>query len=192
MHIDEDTIAVFPVKEYKDSTAIITKERVNYMPLQNRFKDKKVSHSFYKPSTDFDLMTMPLKYRPASDGLPNQLNTNFNGAIFGGYRIDEYKLKYKRTPLNNYKQNTKHKGYSVGLYLGVGSTLISPWVMKDPQFTLEYEGVTLLSGISANMSADKVNFGISLGFDHLLDKYHAEWIYQGKPCVGFTLGLHLD
>lgn len=30
LHVDEDTLAVFPVKEYPDSTAIITARRVNY------------------------------------------------------------------------------------------------------------------------------------------------------------------
>ncbi len=192
MHVDEDTIAVFPVKEFKDSTAIITKNRVNYTPFQQKFKDKKITHVFYKPSLDVDLMTIPLKYRPAINDLPNQINTNFNGAIFGGYRLDEYKLSYQRTPLNNYKQQTKHKGYSAGLYLGIGGTNIDPWVIKDPKFNLQYEGVLLISGIAMNMAADKFTFGVSFGTDQLLDKYHKEWIYQSKPCLGFTLGLDLN
>lgn len=191
LHVDEDTLAVFPVKEYKDSTAIITSKRVNYTPMQRRLRDNKMVHTFYKPSWDFDIMTIPLKYRPAAHELPNQLTTNFNGALFGGYRIDAYRLKYKRTPLNTYKQNTRHVGYSAGLYTGVGSTLVNPWVIKDPSFNIEYEGVTVISGIAVNIAADKVAFGIALGFDHLLDKNAGKWIYQGKPNIGFTLGLDL-
>lgn len=191
LHVDEDTLAVFPIKEYPDSTAIITAKRVNYTPVQRRFKDNKMVHTFYKPSADFDIMTIPLKYRPAEQPLPNQLTTNFNGALFGGYRIDAYRLKYKRTPLNVYKQNVHHIGYSGGLYLGIGSTLITPVVVRDPNFNLEYEGVILSSGVAVNMAVEKIAFGVAFGFDHLMDRYSSEWIYQGKPCMGFTLGLDL-
>lgn len=191
LHVDEDTITVFPIQEFKDSTAIITSKRVNYTSMQRRFKDKKLQHNFYKPSFDFDVMTIPLKYRPAMGNIPNQLVTNFNGALFGGYRIDEYKLKYRRTPLNIYKQTSKHFGYSGGLFVGLGSALINPWVITDPHFDLEYEGVTLISGIAANVAMDKISFGIAFGFDHLLDKNAGDWIYQGKPSIGFTLGLDL-
>lgn len=191
LRIDDDTISVFPVREYKDSTAIITAQRVNYTPVQRRFKDNKPVHTFYKPSWDFDLMTMPLKYRPASHGIPNQLVTTFNGAIFGGYRIDEYQLRYKRTPLNVYKQNIRHFGYSAGIYAGLGSALINPWVITEPSFNIEYEGVTVVSGIAFNIAVDKIAFGVAFGFDHLLDKNSAYWIYQGKPDFGVTLGLDL-
>ena len=191
LHVDDETLSVFPVKQYGDSTAIQTDKRVNYTPMQKRFKDNKVSHTFYKPSLDIDLMTIPLKYRPAESGIPNQLVTNFNGAIFMGYRVDEYKLRYKRTPLNSYKQNTKHIGYSAGVYAGVGSALINPWVLTDPNANIEYDGVTLVSGIAANMASDRITFGIAFGFDHLLDRNHKYWIYQGKPNIGFTVGLDL-
>lgn len=191
LHVDEDTIAVFPIQEFKDSTAIITSKRVNYTSTQRKFKDKKLQHAFYKPSFDFDVMTIPLKYRPANYNIPNQLVTNFNGALFGGYRIDAYKLNYKRTPLNTYKQNTKHIGYSGGVFLGLGSALINPWVITDPSFDLEYEGVTVISGVAANIAMDKISFGIAFGFDYLLDINAGDWIYQGKPSVGFTLGLDL-
>ena len=191
MHVDEDTVSVFPVKEYGDSTAIQTQKRVNYTTMQRRLKDNKASHAFYKPSFDADLMTIPLKYRPAEKNIPNQLVTNYNGALFLGYRVDEYRLRYKRTPLNSYKQDVKHIGYSAGLYCGIGSSLVNPWVLTDPKADIEYDGLTLISGIAANMAADKITFGIAVGVDHLLDKNHKYWIYQGKPNIGFTVGLDL-
>ncbi len=191
LHVDEDTIAVFPVLTFPDSTAILTKKRVNYTSMQRKFKDNKMIHTFYKPSFDVDLLTIPLKFRPATFDVPNQLITTFNGAVFGGYRIDAYSLHYNRTPINTYKQTTRHTGYSAGVYAGLGNSIINPWVLKNPNINVEYEGVTLVTGISANVAADKITFGLSFGFDHLLDKYSSEWIYQGKPCVGFTLGLDL-
>src|ERR1039458_1503909 len=116
LHIDDDTISVFPVLQFKDSTAILTKKRVNYTCNQRRFKDNKVNHDFYRPSLDIDLMTIPLKYRFPAEKLPNTLTSNFSGAVFAGYRIDAYKLNYKRTPLNTYKQTVKHLGYSTGIF----------------------------------------------------------------------------
>jgi len=192
LKVEEDTIAVFPVLEFKDSTAILTKDRVNYTSLQRKFKDNKVSHTFYRPSFDLDVMTIPIKYRPPASILPGQLTTNFNGAFYGGYRIDAYKLNYKRTPLNIYKQTVKHLGYSAGIYAGIGNTLIDAWALKNPNINVQYEGVLLISGIAANVAIGSVTSGISFGADHLLDKYRNEWIYEGKPCLGFTLGLNIN
>jgi hypothetical protein len=192
LRVAEDTIAVFPVKEFPDSTAILTNKRTNYTSQQKKLKDNKASHVFYRPSFDIDLMTIPIKYRPALNGFPNQLNNNFSGAFYGGYRIDAYHLNYKRTPLNVYKQNVHHIGYSAGLYAGIGNTLIDGSTLANPAFPVQYEGVLLLTGIAANMAAENLTFGISLGTDHLMDKYHEQWIYENRPCIGFTLGLNLN
>lgn len=192
LNVDEDTIAVFPVKWYKDSSAIVSSQRVNYLATQKRFKDNKTSHVFYKPSFDLDVLTIPLKYRPPLGWMPNQLTTNFNGALFAGYRIDEYRLHYKRTPLNAYKQFTRHFGYSAGLYAGIGGTYINQSVLNDPSVDLEYEGVLLITGVAISAAVEKFTFGLSFGLDHLMDKYHTMWIYQGQPCIGLTLGLNLN
>ena len=192
LKIEEDTIAVFPVLEFKDSTAILTGKRVNYTSRQRKLRDNKASHGFYHPSFDIDVMTIPILYRPSTGGFPNQLTTNFNGALYGGYRMDEYRLNYKRTPLNIYKQNVRHIGYSAGFYAGIGNTLIDGSTLANPNFTIQYEGVLLITGIAANIAVGSFTFGISCGPDYLLDKYQKEWIYEGKTCVGFTLGLNLN
>ena len=158
--------------------------------MQKKFKDNKVSHNFYKPSFDLDVMTMPLKYRPAEYTMPNQLTTNFNGAIFGGYRIDDYKVNYKRTPLNVYKQSVKHIGYSAGLYAGIGNTPVDQWSLKTP-VNIQYEGMLLIVGVAANMALERFTLGVSFGTDYLQDSYHNQWIYEGKPCIGFTVGLDI-
>jgi len=190
LKIDDDTIAVFPVLEFKDSTAVLTKQRVNYTSMQRKFKDNKVVHNFYKPSFDLDVMTIPIKYRPAEYILPNQLTTNFNGAIFGGYRIDDYRVNYRRTPLNTYKQSVKHIGYSMGLYAGIGNTPVDQWSLKTAP-DIQYEGMLLSGGIAANMAVERFTFGVAIGADYLQDHYRTQWIYEGKPCVGFTVGLDI-
>lgn len=190
--IDDDTLYVFPVREFKDSTAILTSQKTIYTSKQKKFKDNKTIHTFYKPSLDFDIMTIPLLYRPATAGFPNQLLATFNGALYLGYRTDAYHLIYKRTPLNIYKQTVKHFGYSAGAFAGVGSTYVNGWMLRGQPTDIEYEGMTLITGIAGNVAIQNITFGISLGVGHLMDKYHADWIYQGKPCIGFTLGLNLN
>ena len=190
LKVDDDTIAVFPVIEFKDSTAILTKQRVNYTSMQKKFKDNKVVHNFYRPSFDLDVMTIPIKYRPAAYTLPNQLTTNFNGAIFAGYRIDDYRVNYKRTPLNTYKQSVKHIGYSAGLYAGLGNTNIDQWSLKTAP-DIQYEGMLFGYGIAANVAIERFTFGVAVGTDYLMDHYHTLWFYEGKPCVGFTVGLDI-
>lgn len=192
LKIDDDTLAVFPVLEFKDSTAILTSKRINYTSIQRKLRDDKPSHTFYRPSFDVDVMTIPAIYRPSVNGFPNQLNTNFNGALYGGYRIDEYKVSYRRTPLNLYKQSVKHLGYSGGVFAGIGNTSVSALTLDKPAFPFEYEGVLLITGVAANVAAGSLNFGISCGPDFLLDKNRDQWIYQGKLCVGFTFGLNVN
>ena len=192
LRIDDDTISVFQVQEFKDSTAVLTNQRVNYTSMQRKFKDNKMMHTFYKPSFDLDLMTIAMKYRPEIKGVPNQLTTNFNGAVYGGYRIDAYKVNYKRTPLNVYKQSVKHMGYSVGLYAGLGSALIDGTTLNDPQVPIQYEGVLLTTGVAVTTAIENITFGLSIGTDHLLDKYSSQWIYEGQPYIGFTLGLNIN
>jgi len=192
LNVDDDTIAVFPVKEFKDSTAILTSKRVNYTSLQRRLRDNKAIHTFYKPSFDIDAMTIPLKYRPFTDKIPNQLTTNFNGAFYGGYRIDAYRLHYKRTPLNMYKQNVRHMGYSAGLLLGIGNTLIDEWTLTGAGTGVQYEGMIIIAGVGVNVAVENLTFGLSFGADRLADKNYRDWIYEGKPWIGFTLGLNLN
>ena len=192
LKVDDDTISVFPVVKYGDSSAVNTKQRMNFTASQRRLKDNKVVHNFYRPSLDIDLMTIPLKYRAAAYDLPNTLTSNFNGAIFAGYRIDAYKLKYKRTPLNTYKQTVRHMGYSLGLFGGAGSSAIDNSTVNIHNFGYQYEGVILITGVAANVAVDNITIGVCYGADFLQDKYRESWIYEGKPCLGFTIGLNIN
>ncbi|MDB5268872.1 MAG: hypothetical protein JWP58_1912 [Hymenobacter sp.] len=46
---------------------------------------------------DLDVFTIPFKVRPPQGGVPVQLNTNFNAAIYVGRRLDFYSLRTKHT-----------------------------------------------------------------------------------------------
>jgi hypothetical protein len=190
--IDEDTLVICPVIEFPDSTAILVKKKTVYTGLQKKFKDGESRHTFYKPSFDIDAITLPLLFRPATDGIPNQLESGFNGAIFLGYRTDVYIVDYDRTPFNNYKQSVKHYGTSTGLFLGIGSTIIDTNTTKNIYLNKDYEGMTLIYGLGVNTAIENINFGISIGLADLLDKNHEYWLFEGKPFIGFTLGINLN
>ncbi len=190
--IDDDSIIVCPVIEYPDSTAVLVKQKTIYTGLQKKIKDGYARHIFYKNAFDIDAITLPLLFRPARDGIPNQLVTNFNGALYLGYRTDAYILDYARTPFNSYKQNIKHYGVSSGLFLGASSTFIDNNSIRNIYIDRDYEGVTLIYGLGINMAIENINFGLALGWSDLLDKYGEYWIYQGKPFIGFTLGISLN
>lgn len=191
-HTGGDTIATFPVKKMNDGSNVRAGNIVNFTSVKENGKYGSVSTTFYRPSFDLDIMTMPFKYRPSVNGFPNQLNNNFNGALYSGYRIDAYQLSYRQTPLNVYKQNITHTGYSAGLFLGLGNTAVNSSTLNDPAYTIQYDGVLLLTGAAVNVAVGNLTLGICIGTDHLLDNNRDKWIYQGKLCASLAVGLNLN
>ncbi|MFN9972454.1 MAG: hypothetical protein ACK58T_21450, partial [Phycisphaerae bacterium] len=52
-----------------------------------------------KSSLDIDITTILLKYRPAVSGLQPQLTTDFNLAMYAGWRRDIYTIRQFTDPL---------------------------------------------------------------------------------------------
>lgn len=151
----------------------------------------KQSITFTTRSFDFDVLTILFKYRPYISGFPNQLNTNFNGAGYLGYRSDLYILSYDKDPLNSYQRRMSHFGYSIGFFGGLGATTMNPFVTNS-QVLSEYDGVVITKGIAGLIGVGNLTFGVAVGIDHLMDKNHQVWIYQAKPWTGFTVGLNVN
>lgn len=53
---------------------------------------------FIMKDLHLNVLTIPFKLRPSVAGFPSQLNSNFNGEIFLGYRIDKFRRHFKNTP----------------------------------------------------------------------------------------------
>ena len=147
--------------------------------------------NFKQASFDLDFLTIPFKYRPQTDILPPQFNTNLNGVIYIGYRNDIYKISYKKTPLKTYIRKTTHYGFSYGLFTGFGGTAMNPWV-TDNQISSEYDGVVWSKGVAAIIGIDNFTIGLALGADNLLDHNSSYWIYENKPWFGLAFGLNLN
>lgn len=186
----EDTLVFYYVT--KTDTLANGKRLINntLKPIEGSFfMDKKPS--FLKHSFDIDFLTIPLKLRPPQKGVPAQLNTNLNGAIYFGFRTDYFKPNFEVTPTGKTTLQIQNAGISFGAFSGFGNTFMSP---TNTSFAIEeeYDGVIWSKGLALIFAVNRFTTGFSLGFDSLLDKNSDVWIYQSKPWFGLAFGLNLN
>ena len=142
---------------------------------------------------DIDVFTIPFKVRPPRGGVPVQLNTNFNAAIYVGRRLDFYSLRTKRTTPFGATAHIRALGLGYGAFVGAGSTFITDDVTFTTRPTAaDYEGVVLHGGLAAIYDARAFNIGLAAGLDQLLGPDGRHWVYQHKPWVGLLFGLDLN
>jgi hypothetical protein len=146
---------------------------------------------FKKKSLDVDITAILLKYRPSVYGLPGQMTTDFNIALYAGWRHDSYTLKNSIDPLGKKYHKTLNRGYDFGLFAGPGATLISPFTTQNKRSD-EYSAMVIQSGIAGFLELNVASFGIAVGYDYLLNSDRDIWIYTNKPWVGFIVGIALN
>lgn len=186
----EDSIKIYSAKKL-DRRVDTTEALKIALPLNSKPPSFE-NYSFKKASLDLDVLNILFKLRPSIRGFPPQLNNNIlNGAAYLGKRIDIYKINYRKTPLETYQRITNHYGYSVGLFTGIGASRIDEYVTLNA-LSIQYDGLVNVLGLAGLVALDKINFGLNVGVDHLLDKNRKVWIYQGKPWIGFSFGLNLN
>lgn len=140
---------------------------------------------------DLDFLTTPLKFRPAQNGIPPQLNSELNGAAYFGYRMDQYRLSYHKDPLGRSNLQSSRFGFSFGLFTGIGNTAMTPTTTNN-HIETEYDGIVWQKGLAAIIGINNFTVGFSLGFDSLLDENREAWVYQEKPWIGLAVGLNLN
>lgn len=148
-------------------------------------------YNFSKSSFDFDLISIPLKFRMPASGIPAQLNATINGGLYAGRRTDYYRLSRRRNPLGIDNTTVQHYGLSFGLFTGIGSAAMNPTVTAN-QIESEYDAVVIPFGATVLVGYNNLTFGLAAGFDHMLNKHRQYWIYNRKPWVGLTVGLNLN
>jgi hypothetical protein len=144
-----------------------------------------------KKSLDIDITAILLKYRPSVNGLPGQLTTDFNIALYAGWRHDTFKIKGKTDPLKKGYNKVSNWGYDFGLFAGPGGTQINPFTTQN-QRTYEYNAMIMQTGIAGFIESNIASFGVSIGIDYLLNSDKEVWIYTNKPWVGFIVGIALN
>ena len=183
----EDTLVVYPIgKEDRktiDTNTFFTGTLGMLSPA-----DRLYASTFRRTGIDIDLTTAILKYRPAQKNVPRQLSANLNAAVYAGLRKDYYHLETYTSPLLKRRTTIHHVGFDFGPFLGLGITPVNPSVTQD-QIAIEYDGVVLQKGIAIYFGIDFLTFGVSLGWDNLLDENHQDWVYNNKPWIGLMLGI---
>jgi len=147
--------------------------------------------SFKKRSLDIDISSVLMKYRPSVYGLPAQLSTDFNLALYAGWRKDIYRIYEITTPAGSKKLKQSHRGFDVGLFAGGGNTLVGPFSTRSVVMD-EYNGFILQSGIAGFLETGFASFGLAGGFDYLTGPNRKDWIYQRKWWLGFMIGIALN
>lgn len=146
---------------------------------------------FKKQSLDIDVTSVLLKYRPSVSGLPAQLNTDLNMALYVGWRHDYYFVTRRKDPLNRNYTKINTRGYDIGFFTGPGTTMISPFTTRN-QRSDEYSGMILQAGFAGFFESHIASFGIAVGYDYLLNSDRNIWIYHHKPWIGFIVGIALN
>lgn len=146
---------------------------------------------FRKKSLDIDITAIPLKYRPGVFGLPGQMNTDFNVAMYAGWRNDRFNIISKTDPLGKRSASVRNRGYDFGIFAGPGATLISPFTTRN-QRADEYNAMVIQTGIAGFLESNMASFGIAFGVDYLLNSDRDIWIYTNKPWIGFVIGIALN
>lgn len=142
-------------------------------------------------SLDVDVLTTLIKYRPAREDQQPLLETNLSGALYVGYRVDHYMIRYTDLGFAQKNRVVRHMGLSAGLFAGLGGTAMNPWVTRQA-VAAEYTGVVLSSGISLIAAVGNTTLGFAVGADRLLDRNADRWIHEGKPWLGLVFGLNLN
>jgi hypothetical protein len=175
-----------------EADSILVYDRATKKPIETgAFYTKDTPLRLMKPSFDLDVVTTVFKIRPAQPGFNAQMNTNFNGSLYLGFRQDHYRLHRKAMPINGFKTVVNHVGAGFGLFTGLGSTVVTPSVTNN-NIAVEYDGIVLQYGIASIFAINKLTLGIGIGLDHLLSSDRTWWIYDQKIWYGLTIGLNVN
>lgn len=185
--ITEEDVKIYA---YRDRAEKIDTTSYQHYPQETTDPAENIP-PLWEKSFDLDFHSILLKYRPAQAGVPPQLNSDLNATAYLGYRVDRYKLKYKTDPLGAAELTDTQIGFSIGAFMGIGNTFMSPTTTANA-IEQEYDGVVWLKGVTAIIGFNGLTAGVSLGFDSLLDKNSENWIYEGKPWIGMAVGFNIN
>lgn len=144
-----------------------------------------------KQGLDIDITSILLKYRPSVYGLPGQLTSDFNAALYAGWRFDNFKIVSERDPLGNAYHKIVSHGFDFGLLAGPGVTPINAFTTQNKSNN-DYSGMTMQTGVAGFLETNMASFGMAFGFDFLMNSDRNIWIYQNQPWVGFIVGVALN
>lgn len=176
---------------YRASEKMTDKDLLLSVPMKRADSVLMPRLRFSKQSLDIDLTTIPLKYRPSVSGLPAQLNTDLNMAVYAGWRHDTYKLIRKTDPLGRRYRQLNSFGFDFGAFAGLGGTPVNPFSTKN-RTSDDYTGMVVQTGLAGFVESNFVSFGVAVGIDNLVNRDRKIWVYNNRPWVGFIVGIALN
>jgi hypothetical protein len=85
LDVSDDQIVAYSITEGR-----LEAEPVLVIPLGESDSLCLYPHKFKKQSLDIDFTSNLLKFHPSTAGRPSQLSTDFNAALYAGWRYDTY------------------------------------------------------------------------------------------------------
>lgn len=145
---------------------------------------------FHYMSFDVDLITIPFKYRTGQADNAGEFITTTNIGVYLGVRYD-----YDGHRIHYFREATKSEisgiSFGGGLFLDLNDVGVTPYSTNNA-IDYEYDALGFNYGISGIFGYRSFTLGLALGFETLLDKNAALWIYNHKPWLGITIGLNLN
>lgn len=184
--VSDEEISVYPQSDRK-----VDKEKYLSIPLKTADSVQTTPLTFRKKSLDIDITSVLLKYRPSVNGLPQQLTADLNMAMYAGMRFDSYKITDRVDPLGKHSPKITNLGYDFGIFAGPGISPINPFTTNN-RTNNDYSGMIFQMGVAGFLESSIASFGIAVGFDYLLNRDRAIWIYNKKPWLGFVVGIALN
>jgi hypothetical protein len=164
---------------------------VHYNPVLNKLEEKSPWFRYKTAGLDVDLVTMPLQYHFATDGLPGQLNDyplNFHVHIGLLSEIGRYRTTYFR---RNQRSEIQSFSFGIGGLIGLSPMLVNP-MNTNGSVPDEYQALGINYGLSSVFSFKNFSAGFALGYSKLTDRNDPVWVYRSKPWLGLTLGVNLN
>lgn len=186
LDVEGDSVTAFPL-----SGPILADQPLFGLSLLSPPQSGFYPEKFTKQSLDIDITTVVFKFRPGVQGLPAQFTTDFNAAMYAGWRHDNYRLQRGSPLIRKKRLEVTGRGFDAGVFAGPGTTLISPFVTQG-EVVNEYNGMVFQFGVACFVESSVASFGIAGGMDHLFSHDRTIWIYQHKPWLGFIVGIALN
>jgi hypothetical protein len=174
-----------------DQTDSLSTLFVHYNPVLNKLQEKSPWFRYKTSGLDIDLVTMPLQYHFATDGLPGQLNDyplNFHVHIGLLSEIGRYRTTYFR---RNRRSEIQSFSFGIGGLIGLSPMLVNSF-NTNGAVPDEYQALGINYGLSSVFSFKSISAGFALGYSKLTDRNDPVWVYNNQPWLGLTLGINLN
>lgn len=145
---------------------------------------------FKELSSKLQALTIPFKRRPKFEESFATISTGVNIGV--GYAIKFMTKKYKPYSLSSQSSPIgyvlKTFSYTLSPFIGLNKIELKP-ENTNPNRIENKDTFGMSLGAVVSLGLNGVDLGLGLGMDYGLAKDAKNWNYQGKPWLGFVVGI---